>query len=130
MIAWRWNGAKRQLQRRRPTHEMGSAGPASFMEDATMPAYVIVNIDVIDPVRYEEYKRAAGPTVTAFGGRFIARGGSAEVLEGGWTPRRVVILEFPSLARAKEWWGSPEYAGPKRLRQETATTEMIVVEGV
>ena len=95
-----------------------------------MPAYVIVNVAVTDPERYEEYRKLAGPTVTAYGGRFLARGGGAEVLEGGWTPRRVVILEFPSVARVKEWWGSPEYAVAKRIRHVTATTEMIVVEGV
>lgn len=95
-----------------------------------MPAYVIVNINVTDPIRYEDYKELAAPTVTAFGGRYIVRGGAAEVLEGGWTPRRVVLLEFPSLARAREWWSSPEYAPMKKLRQATATTEMIVVEGV
>ena len=95
-----------------------------------MSAYVIVNIYVTDPGRYEEYRRLAGPTVIAFGGRFLVRGGAAEVLEGSWTPRRVVVLEFPSAARAKEWWASPEYAVSKRIRQATAETEMIVVQGV
>jgi len=95
-----------------------------------MSAYVIVNIDVKDPVRYEDYKRQAGPTVTAYGGRFVVRGGAAEVLEGSWEPKRIVVLEFPSMARAREWIDSPEYAPARRLRHETAESEMILVEGV
>ncbi len=95
-----------------------------------MPAYIIVDVDVHDLARYEEYKGLAGPTVGAYDGKFIVRGGAAETLEGDWDPKRVVVLEFPSVARAKEWWASPEYAPGKALRNETATTRMIVVEGV
>lgn len=95
-----------------------------------MPAYVIVDIEVTDPVRYEEYKRMAHATVTAHGGRYIVRGGAAERLEGTRSPRRVVVLEFPSAEAAKAWWGSPDYAPAKALRQETASTEMILVEGI
>jgi uncharacterized protein (DUF1330 family) len=68
--------------------------------------------------------------VAAYGGRYVVRGGRAEVLEGGWTPHRVVLLEFPTAARAKEWWSCPEYAPIKKLRHETARTEMLLVEGV
>jgi len=93
-------------------------------------AYVMVNVEVKDPVRYEDYKRQAAPTVAAFGGRYVARGGTAEILEGDYVPKRFVLLEFPSLARAKEWWSSAEYAAAKRLRQEIARTDMIVVEGM
>jgi uncharacterized protein (DUF1330 family) len=95
-----------------------------------MAGYVIADIGVTDPVRYEEYKRMAGPTVAAFGGEFVVRGGASEILEGEWIPRRLVMLRFDSVARAKEWWASEEYAAPKALRQETAVTNMIVVEGV
>jgi uncharacterized protein (DUF1330 family) len=95
-----------------------------------MPAYVIVNIDVTDPVRYEDYKRQAGPTVAAFGGKYVVRGGSAEVLEGSWVPRRIVVLEFPSMARARAWVTSPEYAPARQLRQATAVSDMILVEGM
>jgi uncharacterized protein (DUF1330 family) len=95
-----------------------------------MPAYVIVNIDVTDPVRYEDYKRQAGPTVAAFGGKYVVRGGSAEVLEGSWVPRRIVVLEFPSMARARAWVNSPEYAPARQLRQATAVSDMILVEGM
>jgi uncharacterized protein (DUF1330 family) len=70
------------------------------------------------------------PTLTPYGGRFIVRGGATETLEGDWSPQRIVILEFPSVAQAKAWWASAEYAEAKALRQATARTQMIVVEGV
>ena len=94
-----------------------------------MTAYVIVDIDVTDPVHYEEYKKLAAPTVELYGGKYIARGGRTEVLEGTWQPHRLVILEFESLDRAKEWLNSPEYAPARALRHQYARTNMIVVEG-
>ena len=95
-----------------------------------MPAYVVVEVEVLDKERYETYKRMVPPTLAAFGGRFIVRGGAAETLEGDWSPKRLVILEFPSVSQAKAWWASSEYAEAKALRQATARTRMIVVEGV
>jgi len=95
-----------------------------------MPAYVVVEVEVLDEQRYETYKRMVPPSLAAYGGRFIVRGGATETLEGQWSPKRLVILEFPSAARAKAWWGSVEYAEAKALRQATARTQMIVVEGV
>ena len=95
-----------------------------------MSAYVIAVVDVKDPVRYETYRAMVLPTITAYGGRFIARGGRTEVLEGPWPPRRVVIVEFPSLERAKEWWNSVEYSEAKAIRQATSDGTLIVVEGV
>jgi len=93
-------------------------------------AYVIALVDIKDPVRYESYRQMVLPTITAHGGRFIARGGRTEVLEGAWSPRRVVIVEFPSLEGAKAWWSSPEYSEAKALRQATSEGTLIVVEGV
>ena len=95
-----------------------------------MPAYVIAHIHVKDPVRYEEYKRLSPVSIEKFGGRFIARGGRTEVLEGTWQPNRIVLLEFPSVERAREWWASEDYAPAKELRQATSTGDMIVVEGL
>lgn len=95
-----------------------------------MPAFVIVDIDVHDPVRYEEYKRLAEATVTAYGGRYVARGGRTAVLEGAWSPKRLVILEFESLERARQWWDSPEYRPARELRKATAHSSMVVVEGI
>jgi uncharacterized protein (DUF1330 family) len=93
-------------------------------------AYVIATVDVKDPVRYEEYRRLVLPTITAFGGRFIARGGRTEVLEGAWPARRLVIVEFPSVERAKAWWSSPEYSEAKAIRQATSDGTLVLVEGV
>jgi uncharacterized protein (DUF1330 family) len=93
-------------------------------------AYVIADVDVKDPVRYEDYRKMVLPTISAYGGRFLARGGAVETLEGPWRPTRLVIVEFPSLERAKAWWSSAEYADAKALRQATSHGSLIVVEGV
>jgi uncharacterized protein (DUF1330 family) len=95
-----------------------------------MAAYVIVDIEVSDPVRYEEYKRLAAPTVVAFGGRYVVRGGAVHVLEGEWPTARFVVLEFPSAQRAREWWDSDLYRPLRALRQACTNSRMILVEGV
>jgi uncharacterized protein (DUF1330 family) len=95
-----------------------------------MPAYMIADIRVTDPVRYEEYKRLAAPSVAAYGGRYIVRGGPAEKLEGEGEISRIVVLEFPSIEQARVWWSSAEYAPAKALRHECATAEMLLVEGM
>ena len=95
-----------------------------------MPSYVIANVSIEDPVRYEDYKRMVPGTLAPFGGRFIARGGQVDVLEGSWRPERLVILEFPSLERARAWWHSPEYAEARALRQATSTGTLLILEGV
>jgi uncharacterized protein (DUF1330 family) len=95
-----------------------------------MAAYIVVEVEVHDRERYEDYKRLVQPTLDAYGGRFVVRGGAAETLEGDWSPGRLVIVEFPSAEQARQWWASPEYAPAKALRQATARTQMILVEGV
>ena len=95
-----------------------------------MSAYVIVEIDVHDPEGYEEYRRLAAPTVVNSGGSYVVRGGRAETLEGGWEPKRIVVLQFDSIEHAKAWWGSEEYEPIKQIRYRTANSRMIVVEGV
>lgn len=95
-----------------------------------MPAYMIADIHVTDPVRYEEYKRLAAPSVAVYGGRYLVRGGPAEKLEGAGKISRVVVLEFPSMERARAWWSSPEYAPAKAIRHGCATAEMLLVEGM
>ena len=94
-----------------------------------MPAYIVVEVEVEDPVRYESYKKMVPPSLAAYGGRFLVRGGKVETLEGNWSPKRFVMVEFPSVEQAKAWWNSPDYAEAKALRQATAKTQMIVVEG-
>jgi uncharacterized protein (DUF1330 family) len=95
-----------------------------------MAAYVILHVDVTDPGRYGEYVKAAGDSVARYGGRYIVRGGRAERLEGVVEPKRVVVIEFDTFDRARAWWSSAEYAGPKGIRQSAARTEALLVEGV
>jgi len=95
-----------------------------------MSAYVIVEIDILDPAGYEEYKKVAGATVEKYGGKYIVRGGRTEVLEGDWQPKRIVVLKFESMQRAMEWLNCEEYREPRKMRHRTAKTNMIVVEGV
>jgi len=95
-----------------------------------MRAYLVLNIEVTNLERYAEYVKAAGAAVAQYGGRYLVRGGRAERLEGQVEPGRVVVLEFDSVERARAWWASEEYAGPKAVRQSAANTEMILVEGV
>lgn len=95
-----------------------------------MTAYVVVDIQVTDPVRYEEYKQLAAPTVELYGGRYIARGGKTETLEGDWSPARLVILQFETMEQAISWHSSVEYRKARSLRHETAVSSMVVIEGV
>jgi uncharacterized protein (DUF1330 family) len=95
-----------------------------------MTAYVIVEIDIVDPAGYEEYKTLAGATVKKYGGKYIVRGGETEVLEGDWKPKRIVVLQFDSIQRAKDWLHCEEYREPRKMRHRTARTNMILVEGV
>lgn len=94
-----------------------------------MSAYVVVDVTVHDPARYDDYKGQAPASIAQYGGRYLARGGRTEVLEGEWTPGRLVILEFPTLERAKEWLASAEYAPARALRHATAHTNMVAIEG-
>lgn len=94
-----------------------------------MPAYVIVEVDVHNAAEYEDYKKLTPGSLVPFQGKFIVRGGKTETLEGDWNPKRIVVLEFPTFELAKSWWASEEYAPAKALRQRTAKTRMIAIEG-
>lgn len=94
-----------------------------------MPAYILVEISITDPSKYEEYKKLTPGTLALYGGRFIVRGGKTETLEGEWNPERFVVLEFPSVEKAKAWYHSPEYTAAKKIRQEASFGKMILVEG-
>lgn len=95
-----------------------------------MAAYLIVDIKVNDPVRYEEYRNLVSPTLAAYDGRYLARGGVVTVLEGALTPNRTVVVEFPSAARALEWWDSEVYRPIRQIRYASADSTMLLVEGV
>lgn len=92
-------------------------------------AYVIGEIEVTDPAKYDDYRKQVAATVEKHGGRFIVRGGKVESLEGGWAPKRVVVLEFPSMQKALAWYRSAEYAPLIKLRQQGARGKLIAVEG-
>ena len=95
-----------------------------------MPAYVIVETDIHDPEQYERYKEASPAAVAAGGGRFVVRGGELAVLEGDWSPSRLVVLEFPDLDAAKRWYDSEVYQDAKKLRDGAASLRMVAVQGV
>jgi uncharacterized protein (DUF1330 family) len=95
-----------------------------------MPAYVINDMEVTNPQLLEDYKKLSPPTVAQYGGKFLARGGAVEKVEGDWAPKRLVILEFPTVEQAKAWVNSTEYAPARRLRQQASRSNIIVVEGV
>jgi uncharacterized protein (DUF1330 family) len=95
-----------------------------------MPAYLIADVAITDPAGFEEYRKQVPATIAKYGGRFLARGGAVQTLEGDWRPQRLVVLEFPSVEQARRWHDSEEYRGPKALRIRTAKTNLILVEGM
>ena len=95
-----------------------------------MPAYVIADVEVTDPELFAEYRELVVPTVDAYGGKYIARGGETALLEGDRSPNRTVIIEFPSMEQAKAWHDSDEYAHPKDMRIRATNSHVIVVEGL
>ncbi|MEP6507872.1 MAG: DUF1330 domain-containing protein [Gemmatimonadales bacterium] len=94
-----------------------------------MSVYVVVQIDVTDPVAYETYKGLASPSIGLYDGRYAVRGGTTTTLEGNWDPGRFVLLEFPTAERAKAWHDSPEYGEARAARRDAANVKMILVEG-
>ena len=89
-----------------------------------MAAYIIAEVEVLDPVMLEQYRAAVPATIAAYGGRYVVRGGATEVYEGTWQPKRMIVLEFPNLARLREWYRSPEYAPLIALRNQCARTNV------
>ncbi len=95
-----------------------------------MAVYVIADIEVLDQVLFEEYRQKVPATIAAHGGRYLARGGATQVLEGSWSPKRSVILEFPDMERFQTWWNSPEYAPLRTLRQRATNSNLVVTQGL
>ena len=95
-----------------------------------MAAYVIADIEVIDSAGFAEYQQKVPATIAAYGGRYLVRGGATEALEGGWSPKRFVILEFPSVAQLKTWYTSPEYVPLIAIRQRTTRSKLVAAEGI
>jgi uncharacterized protein (DUF1330 family) len=94
-----------------------------------MAAYVIAEVEVTDPEGYKPYATLVPASIALYGGRFLVRGGTAEVLEGDWPQRRRVIIEFPSMEAARAWWDSPEYEKPKAMRRAASNGRLILLEG-
>ena len=95
-----------------------------------MTGYVITDVEITDADRYAEFLQKVTGTVESFGGKFVARGGAIDVVEGDWNPNRIALLEFDSVERAKEWLSSPEYNELNELRTSSSNINMVVFEGV
>ncbi|MBE0687177.1 MAG: DUF1330 domain-containing protein [Anaerolineaceae bacterium] len=93
-----------------------------------MTAYVIVDIEVTDPINYETVKTLTPPIVAKYGGEYLSRGGFTEVIEGDWHPKRLVIITFENSDKAKAWLNSPEFAPIREMRAKTAFTRMVITE--
>ena len=95
-----------------------------------MAAYFIVDLEVTDRDRFKDYAEAVPSTISAYGGRYLVAGGSVETIEGDWAPRRIIVIEFESRERARDWWISEEYRELKELRRETSQAKILLVDGV
>jgi uncharacterized protein (DUF1330 family) len=93
-------------------------------------AYIIANVTVNNPEQYEEYKRLSTIAMKVHGAEVCARGGKVEVLEGDWTPNRVVVLKFAGMERARAFYNSPEYRAAIEARKDISTMRMVLIEGV
>jgi len=95
-----------------------------------VPAYVIYQCEVLDPVQYEQYKTRGAASIAAYGGQYIVRGGEFDVLEGDAPAGRTVVVEFPSRQAAVDWYHGPEYTAARALRERAADARMYVVDGI
>jgi uncharacterized protein (DUF1330 family) len=95
-----------------------------------MVAYVISDVVIRDPVLVERYRSLAQASIAKHGGRYVVRGGAVEPVEGGWMPEHIVIVEFPTMDKAREWYRSPDYAEALAVRQTALDRRLIFVEGV
>lgn len=95
-----------------------------------MAAYLVADVEVTDPAGFEEYRKGLPATLAAYGGRFLTKPGSIEVVEGQWAPKRLAIVEFESVARVKAWLESPEYRALQQVRHRTAQTNAVIIDGL
>ena len=94
-----------------------------------MSAYIVVDLEITDPEKFQKYRELVSPLIEAYGGKYLVRGGKKEVLEGDWKPNRLVVLEFDSEADAMKFWNSDDYKPVKQLRLESANSNIVMVEG-
>lgn len=94
-----------------------------------MAAYLIGEVQILDPQLYQEYAKGVPATIAQYGGRYLVRGGAVDAKEGDWNPQRIVVLEFPSIEQAQRWYASPEYAPLLAIRQQAAKSKILLVDG-
>ena len=94
-----------------------------------MAAYLIADLDITDPVVFEEYRQQVAPLVAKYGGKYVVRGGAIETVEGDWSPKRLVILEFENVDRLKAWYEGDDYRPVMALRHQSAHSNVVIVEG-
>jgi uncharacterized protein (DUF1330 family) len=95
-----------------------------------MTAYVISDVEILDDELIKTYRVRAQDSIAKYGGRYLARGGQVEPVEGGWTPKAIIIVEFPDMAQARAWYQSTDYAEALKVRADALTRRLIFVEGV
>ena len=95
-----------------------------------MSAYVIFDVDISDPARYQEFMNGVKPALEKAGAKYLARGGAHKVYEGDWEPRRIVLLEFPSVAAWEEFYNSATYQGLKQIRDACSSARLVSVVGL
>lgn len=95
-----------------------------------MSAYVISDVEILDSGLIAEYRALAQDSIAKHGGRYLARGGAVEAVEGGWNPKTLIIVEFPDMARARAWYRSPDYAEALKIRERALNRRLIFVEGL
>lgn len=95
-----------------------------------MPAYILAEIEITNAEGYKEYSQLVPPTLEAFGGKFLHRGGPVIALEGSCEERRRVIIEFPTAQAARDWWASDTYAKPRAMRQANSNGRLLLFEGL
>jgi uncharacterized protein (DUF1330 family) len=95
-----------------------------------MPAYIIAEIQVTDPVAYDDYRPLAAASIARFGGRFMVRGGTVNLLEGEPQPERIVVIEFPDVETARRWYRSEEYQVALKIRQAASRGRVLLAEGI
>jgi len=135
VTSWYYSDEYKELTKLRQSASTGTLLVAEGVEphaegsDSGKAGYIVGDIEVTDPDTYSQYAAGVPGTVAAYGGRYLVRGVSGEVLEGAWTPKRLVVLEFESIARAKEWYNSTEYADLKKIRHNASNGNLIFADG-
>jgi uncharacterized protein (DUF1330 family) len=115
---------------RRSSPERSHKGCTAGQEKGFMPAYLVSDVSIQDAEAFQVYRTRAAAAIARYGGRYLARVGAIEPLEGSWRPERIIIVEFPSIEQARAWYRSPEYASALEVRDRALSRDLILVDGV